>query len=60
MSENKLWSIDEVSAFLDVPKQTLYQWRTKHYGPTGRKVGKYVRYDPEVVMAWFNAQPEAA
>lgn len=57
---SKLWTINDLSEFLDIPVQTLYQWRTKHYGPPGRKVGKHVRYDPEVVKAWFDNQPEAA
>lgn len=57
---SKLWTINDLSEFLDIPVQTLYQWRTKNYGPPGRRVGKHVRYDPEVVVAWFNAQPGAA
>ena len=57
---SKLWTINDLSEFLDIPVQTIYQWRTKNYGPEGRKVGKHVRYDHEVVMAWFNAQPGAA
>lgn len=57
---SKLWTINDLSEFLDIPVQTIYQWRTKNYGPAGRKVGKHIRYDPEVVMAWFNAQPGAA
>ncbi|MDX6239753.1 MAG: hypothetical protein QOG10_4568 [Kribbellaceae bacterium] len=29
-----LWGVEEVSAYLGVPVRTLYQWRTKNYGPT--------------------------
>ncbi|TWP51326.1 helix-turn-helix domain-containing protein [Lentzea tibetensis] len=54
---SKLWSIADVADFLGIPVQTLYQWRTKKYGPPGRRVGKYVRYVPEDVQAWFEAQP---
>ena len=57
---SKLWSINDVADFLGIPVQTLYQWRTKNYGPPGRKVGRHVRYDPDTVKAWFNAQPGAA
>ncbi|SDN70504.1 helix-turn-helix transcriptional regulator [Lentzea jiangxiensis] len=57
---SKLWTIKDLSEFLGIPVQTIYQWRTKNYGPPGRRVGKHVRYDPDVVMEWFKAQPGAA
>ncbi|WP_026423175.1 helix-turn-helix transcriptional regulator [Actinokineospora inagensis] len=56
----RLWGIPEVSEYLGVPEQTIYQWRTKKYGPPGRKIGKYVRFRPEDVIAWVDEQPEAA
>ncbi|HVV09238.1 helix-turn-helix domain-containing protein [Amycolatopsis sp.] len=58
MSE-KLLSISDLSEYLGVPKGTLYQWRTKGYGPQGRRVGKYVRYRPEDVDAWIDGQGAA-
>ncbi|RSM64868.1 excisionase [Kibdelosporangium aridum] len=48
-----LWGIEEVSAFLGIPVHTIRGWRTKNYGPPGRKVGKHLRYDPAKVRAWF-------
>lgn len=54
---SKLWSIKDVADFLGIPVQTLYQWRTRKYGPPGRRIGKYVRYIPDEVRAWFDAQP---
>ena len=53
----KLWSIEELAAHLGIPKQTIYQWRTKGYGPPGRRVGKYVRFVPEDVQAWVESLP---
>ncbi|MBE8518121.1 helix-turn-helix domain-containing protein [Amycolatopsis sp. H6(2020)] len=53
---SKLLSIDDVADYLGVPKNTLYQWRTKGYGPTGRRIGKYVRYRSEDVDAWVDQQ----
>lgn len=53
-----LWGIEDVSAYLGVPVGTLYQWRSRGFGPTGRRVGKYVRYKPEDVEAWYEAQAE--
>jgi excisionase family DNA binding protein len=56
---NRLWTIDEVSAYLKIPKETLYQWRCKGYGPRGARMGKYVRYRAEDVEAWVNEQVAA-
>jgi len=53
----KLWGIDELADHLGVPKQTIYQWRTKGYGPPGRRVGKYVRFVPEDVLEWVKTLP---
>ncbi|MGH3624186.1 MAG: helix-turn-helix transcriptional regulator [Sciscionella sp.] len=56
---SKLWTIREVADYLGIPVNTLYQWRTRGYGPTGRRVGKYVRYRPEDVEAWIKQQRSA-
>jgi excisionase family DNA binding protein len=53
---SKLMSTEDLSDYLGVPVQTLYQWRTKRKGPLGRKIGKHVRYRPEDVDAWVEAQ----
>ncbi|MBV9920960.1 MAG: helix-turn-helix domain-containing protein [Pseudonocardia sp.] len=51
-----LWTIQEVAAYLRVPVATIYQWRHRRSGPPGRRVGRYVRFDPGDVRAWFNAR----
>ena len=56
----KLWSVQDVSDYLDIPVQTLYQWRTKNYGPPGVRIGKYIRYEPDDVRAWFAALKQKA
>lgn len=56
---SKLWTIHDLAEFLGVPVNTLYQWRSKGYGPTGRRIGKYVRYRPEDVEAWVEQQGAA-
>ena len=50
-----LWDIDQVAAFLKVPKRTLYRWRTLGYGPRGRRVGRHIRYRASEVISWFEA-----
>lgn len=49
-----LWSIDDLAAFLGVPVGTIYQWRTKAYGPVGVRVGRFVRFRPADVHAWLD------
>ncbi len=51
-STERLWGVRDVAAYLDVPEQTVYQWRSKQYGPPGVRVGRYVKYRPEDVRAW--------
>jgi excisionase family DNA binding protein len=52
---DRLWGVKEVADYLGVPVGTIYQWRTRNYGPPGRKVGKYVRYVPEQVREWVES-----
>lgn len=47
-----LWAINAVADYLGVPKQTIYAWRQKGYGPQGFRVGKYLRWRPETVGEW--------
>ncbi|MFD1148075.1 helix-turn-helix transcriptional regulator [Saccharothrix hoggarensis] len=51
---DRLWGVDDLSAFLGVPVHTIRGWRSKNYGPPARKVGKHLRWDPEKVREWFN------
>jgi predicted DNA-binding transcriptional regulator AlpA len=55
---SKLWGIDDLAEYLGVPKQTIYTWRTKNYGPPGQRIGKYVKFIPEAVYAWVQNQTE--
>jgi predicted DNA-binding transcriptional regulator AlpA len=54
----RLWSVDDVSAFLGVPVATVYQWRHHRTGPPAYKVGRYLRYDPAEIRAWLTEQGE--
>lgn len=51
----RLWGAEDVASFLCVPLRTIYQWRYTKYGPRGRRVGRYLRYDPAEVRAWFDS-----
>ncbi|UPK77122.1 helix-turn-helix domain-containing protein [Nocardioidaceae bacterium SCSIO 66511] len=54
-----MWTIGDLAEYLGVPVRTLYEWRTKDYGPKGIRVGRYVRYRAEDVHAWVDAQAAA-
>ncbi|WP_405832428.1 helix-turn-helix transcriptional regulator [Streptomyces sp. NBC_00105] len=47
---------DEVSAFLQIPVATLYQWRHARTGPPAVKIGRHLRFDWDDVEAWWDAQ----
>ncbi|HET9118510.1 MAG TPA: helix-turn-helix domain-containing protein [Pseudonocardiaceae bacterium] len=49
-----LWGVHDVAKHLGVPIKTLYQWRQQDYGPKGRRVGRYLRYDPREVIEWVH------
>lgn len=51
-----VWTIEEVSAFLQIPVGTLYQWRHRRVGPKASKVGRHLRYNPVTVRAWLVEQ----
>ena len=53
---DRLWTVDDVSAFLGVPVGTLYQWRSRGEGPPCVRLGKHLRFDPDRVRAWFGAK----
>jgi predicted DNA-binding transcriptional regulator AlpA len=55
---SKLWGMKEVADFLGIPINTLYQWRSKNYGPPGKRIGKYVRFVPDQVKAWVESLPD--
>ncbi|TDO68972.1 excisionase family DNA binding protein [Kribbella sp. VKM Ac-2571] len=53
LDSDPLWDIHQVATYLNVPKRTLYRWRTLGYGPRGKRVGRHLRYRASDVIAWF-------
>ncbi|MBD0837313.1 helix-turn-helix transcriptional regulator [Streptomyces sp. TRM68416] len=51
---------DLVTLFRLPSVETVYQWRRKGIGPRGFRVGRYLRFDPEVVRAWVESRTEGA
>ncbi|XMA37937.1 helix-turn-helix domain-containing protein [Streptomyces albogriseolus] len=52
---------EDLVTLLRLPSvETVYQWRRKGVGPRGFRVGRYLRFDPEDVRVWVQAQMEEA
>jgi predicted DNA-binding transcriptional regulator AlpA len=52
-NDDRLWSIGDVSRFLGIPVNTLYQWRHHGVGPRAYRVGRHLRYDPAEIRRWL-------
>ncbi|QHC25257.1 helix-turn-helix transcriptional regulator [Streptomyces sp. GS7] len=59
LPERYLTPVD-LADLLGVPVETVYQWRRKHTGPRGFRVGRHLRYDPEDVRVWVAQLMEGA
>ena len=53
-------SPEDIASLFGVPLETVYQWRRKHTGPPGFRVGRHVRYDPAAVAQWVADQTHDA
>jgi excisionase family DNA binding protein len=56
-TDDRMWTVEELSTFLGIPVGTLYRWRRYRCGPPGHKVGRHLRYLREEVIAWLRDQP---
>lgn len=50
-------SVDDLAAKLQIPKQTIYAWRSEFpkRGPRGFRVGRHLRFRPEDVEEWVQS-----
>ena len=60
MRHDPLRTVGDVSKYLGVPAQTIYDWRLRGYGPHAFKVGRHLRYRESDVMAWLDQQTAVA
>ncbi|WP_370324568.1 helix-turn-helix domain-containing protein [Euzebya sp.] len=49
-----LLSVEELAAYLGVPRQTIYDWRVTGRGPRAYRVGKRLRFATADVRAWMD------
>lgn len=52
----KLLTVNEVALILQIPKATLYKWRSEGQGPPSCKIGKHVRYPARGLTGWVDAR----
>ncbi|MEV4689419.1 helix-turn-helix transcriptional regulator [Microbacterium sp. LWH3-1.2] len=55
----RLLTVEDVAEELGVSVKTIYQWRSRQpapYGPPAIKVGKYLRWRPDALREWIDAQ----
>jgi excisionase family DNA binding protein len=52
----ELLSVEQLSQWLQVPKQTVYRWRSCGGGPRGFRIGRHVRYAASDVRDWLDTQ----
>jgi excisionase family DNA binding protein len=54
--DEKLMTVDDLAAFLQVPHDTLYQWKYRRVGPKSIKCGRHLRYRVSDVERWLDEQ----
>jgi excisionase family DNA binding protein len=58
MRDTRLATTEEVSEYLNVPVNTLYDWRRRGLGPKGSRVGRFIRYRWSDVDSWLDRQAQ--
>lgn len=56
--DDELLTPQEVAAYLQIPRQTLYAWRNRRTGPPGIRVGRHLRYRRSDLLSWLAAGAE--
>ena len=56
----ELLTPEQVAELLHVEASLLRRWRYERRGPMSFKIGKYVRYRLEDVLAWLDDQRDAS
>lgn len=55
-----LISVEQLAAYVGLPRQTIYDWRVSGKGPKAYRIGKHLRFAVSDVRAWVEQQSEAA
>lgn len=58
MTTERMLSPKELSELLNIPVQTVYQWRCRGEGPRAYRIGRHVRFRIEDIEAWLDDHAE--
>lgn len=50
---DRLLTVQDLAAYLEVPVKTIYTWRHRNAGPRGFRVGKHLRFRWSEVERWL-------
>lgn len=53
-------SVDDLADELQIPKSTIYGWKTRGLGPTWVRVGKHLRARRTNVDSWLDSLTEVS
>ncbi|MEO3936371.1 helix-turn-helix domain-containing protein [Dermatophilaceae bacterium Soc4.6] len=51
-----LWSVQDLSRYLQIPVGTIYQWRHRGEGPPALRLGNHLRWEPDAVYRWVTSR----
>jgi excisionase family DNA binding protein len=51
---------EELADYLNLPLNTIYDWRRRGTGPKGIRAGRHIRYPWSEIDAWVASQKEVA
>lgn len=55
MTEKRLLNVEELSAYLSLPKPTIYSWVSLRRIPGVVKLGRALRFEKEAIDRWIDA-----
>jgi excisionase family DNA binding protein len=55
-----LLTLEELAAMLRVSKFTVYDWRSRNYGPPAIRLRGHLRYRRREVDAWLDAHSDGS
>ena len=56
LNDEPLWTIEQLSDYLQIPIKTIRNWRDQGTGPRGRRLGRHLRFERADVLAWLDTR----
>ena len=55
----EMLTLDELCAWLKIPKTTIYKQRWEGTGPPAYRLGKHLRFDRAEILEWLQTKRDA-